>query len=58
LILEPLKMQRVDNLGDYAVQIRTKMMTPPGEKFVIHRQADAISRRGRRRWGVAESGMI
>jgi len=39
LILEPLKMQGVDNLGDFAVQIRAKMMTLPGEQFVIRRAA-------------------
>lgn len=39
LILEPLKMQGVDGFGDYAVQIRMKMMTLPGENFVIRRQA-------------------
>ena len=42
LILEPLKMQGVDNLGDYAVQIRAKMMTVPGEQFVIRRKAYAM----------------
>jgi moderate conductance mechanosensitive channel len=42
LILEPLKMQGVDNLGDFAVQLRAKMMTLPGEQFVIRRQADAM----------------
>jgi small-conductance mechanosensitive channel len=42
LILEPLKMQGVDNLGDFAVQIRAKMMTLPGEQFVIRRQAYAM----------------
>jgi small-conductance mechanosensitive channel len=39
LILQPLKMQGVDELGDYAVQIRAKMMTLPGEQFVVRRQA-------------------
>ena len=39
LILEPLKMQGVDAFGDYAVQIRMKMMTLPGENFVVRRQA-------------------
>ncbi len=39
LILEPLKMQGVDAFGEYAVQIRMKMMTLPGENFVIRRQA-------------------
>jgi moderate conductance mechanosensitive channel len=42
LIIEPLKMQGVDALGDYAVQIRAKMMTLPGENFVIRRQAYAM----------------
>ena len=42
LILEPLKMQGVDALGDFAVQLRTKMMTLPGENFVIRRQALAM----------------
>jgi small-conductance mechanosensitive channel len=42
LILQPLKMQGVDALGDFAVQIRMKMMTLPGENFVIRRQALAM----------------
>jgi moderate conductance mechanosensitive channel len=42
LILEPLKMQGVDALGDFAVQIRMKMMTLPGEQFVIRRKALAM----------------
>ena len=42
LILQPLKMQGVDELGDYAVTIRAKMMTLPGEQFVIRRQAYAM----------------
>jgi len=39
VILEPLKMQGVDAFGDYAVQIRMKMMTLPGQNFVVRRQA-------------------
>ncbi|HEX3416294.1 MAG TPA: mechanosensitive ion channel family protein [Stellaceae bacterium] len=39
VILEPLKMQGVDAFGDFAVQIRMKMMTLPGENFVVRRQA-------------------
>jgi small-conductance mechanosensitive channel len=35
-------MQGVDNLGDFAVQLRAKMMTLPGEQFVIRRQAYAM----------------
>ncbi|MBV9198746.1 MAG: mechanosensitive ion channel family protein [Alphaproteobacteria bacterium] len=42
LILEPLKMQGVERLGDFAVQIRMKMMTLPGEQFVIRRKAYAM----------------
>jgi small-conductance mechanosensitive channel len=42
LIIEPLKMQGVDALGDFAVQLRAKMMTLPGEQFVIRRQAYAM----------------
>jgi small-conductance mechanosensitive channel len=42
VILEPLKMQGVDALGDFAVQLRMKMMTLPGENFPIRRQALAM----------------
>jgi len=35
-------MQGVDALGDFAVQLRMKMMTLPGENFVIRRQALAM----------------
>ncbi len=41
-ILEPLKMQGVEAFGDYAIQIRMKMMTKPGEQFVIRRKALAM----------------
>ncbi|HUK09482.1 MAG TPA: mechanosensitive ion channel family protein [Stellaceae bacterium] len=41
-ILEPLKMQGVDAFGDFAVQLRMKMMTLPGENFVIRRKALAM----------------
>ena len=42
LIIEPLKMQGVDEFGDFAVTIRAKMMTVPGEQFVIRRKAYAM----------------
>jgi small-conductance mechanosensitive channel len=42
MILEPLKMQGVDALGDFAVQLRMKMTTLPGENFPIRRQALAM----------------
>ena len=45
LILQPLKMQGVEQFGDFAVQIRLKMMTLPGEQFVIRRKAYAMIKR-------------
>ena len=41
LIIEPLKMQGVHAFGDFAIQLRAKMMTLPGEQFVIRRAAFA-----------------
>jgi small-conductance mechanosensitive channel len=38
-ILEPLKMQGVEQFGEYAIQIRMKMMTKPGQQFTIRRKA-------------------
>ena len=48
-ILEPLKMQGVEQMGDFAIQIRLKMMTRPGEQFVIRRRAYALHQEGVRR---------
>jgi len=42
LIIEPLKMQGVEELGEFAIKIRMKMMTLPGEQFVIRRKAYAM----------------
>jgi moderate conductance mechanosensitive channel len=41
-VIEPLKMQGVEQFGDYAIQLRMKMMTKPGEQFVIRRRALAM----------------
>jgi moderate conductance mechanosensitive channel len=38
-IIETLKMQGVEQFGDFAIQIRMKMTTKPGEQFVIRRRA-------------------
>jgi moderate conductance mechanosensitive channel len=38
-IIEPLKMQGVEQFGDFAIKLRLKMMTKPGEQFVIRRRA-------------------
>ncbi len=41
-ILEPLKMQGVEQFGDFGIEIRMKMMTHPGEQFVVKRKALAM----------------
>jgi small-conductance mechanosensitive channel len=41
-IIEPLKMQGVEQFGDFAIQLRMKMTTRPGEQFVIRRKAFAM----------------
>ena len=41
-IMETLKMQGVEQFGDYAIQIRMKMMTKPGEQFAIRRRANTM----------------
>ncbi|RDI57244.1 mechanosensitive ion channel family protein [Microvirga subterranea] len=41
-ILEPLKMQGVEQFGEFAIELRMKMMTRPGEQFVIRRRAFAL----------------
>ncbi|HEX7006106.1 MAG TPA: mechanosensitive ion channel family protein, partial [Alphaproteobacteria bacterium] len=41
-IIETLKMQGVEQFGDFAIQIRMKMKTKPGEQFVIRRRAYAM----------------
>ena len=38
-IIDTLKMQGVEEYGDFAIKIRLKMMTKPGEQFVIRRRA-------------------
>ena len=35
-------MQGVEQFGDFAIQISMKMMTRPGEQFVIRRRAYAM----------------
>lgn len=41
-ILQPLKMQGVEQFGDFAIELRLKIMTKPGEQFVIRRRAYAL----------------
>lgn len=39
VILEPLKSQGVEQLGDFAIQLRMKVKTKPGEQFIVRRAA-------------------
>jgi small-conductance mechanosensitive channel len=42
-MMEPLKMQGVQEFGDFAVQLRLKMKTRPGDvQFVARRRALAL----------------
>jgi small-conductance mechanosensitive channel len=41
-IIEPLKMQGVEQFGDFAIQLRMKMTARPGEQFTIRRKAYAL----------------
>jgi small-conductance mechanosensitive channel len=41
-ILEPLKMQGVEKFGDFAIELRLKMMTKPHEQYVPKRRALAM----------------
>jgi small-conductance mechanosensitive channel len=41
-ILDTLKMQGVEEYGDYAIKIRLKVTTKPGEQFVVRRRAYAL----------------
>jgi small-conductance mechanosensitive channel len=38
-VIEPLKMQGVDSFGDFAMVVKLKMMTKPGEQFTMKRKA-------------------
>ncbi len=51
LILEPMKMQGVEQFGDYGIKIRCKVTTRPGEEATIRRKAylrirDSFSQNG------------
>ncbi len=39
IVIEPLKMQGVQNFGDYGIELRIKMKTRPGEQFTMKRRA-------------------
>ena len=41
-ILQPLKMQGIEQVGKYSIDIRMKMMCKPGEQFMVRRRANAM----------------
>jgi small-conductance mechanosensitive channel len=41
-IIEPLKMQGVQQMGDFAMQVALKMMCKPGQQFIVRRRAYAL----------------
>jgi small-conductance mechanosensitive channel len=41
-IIETLKMQGVGQFGDFAIQVVLKIMTKPGEQFMVRRRAYAL----------------
>ncbi|MEK0082014.1 mechanosensitive ion channel domain-containing protein [Benzoatithermus flavus] len=51
-IIETLKMQGVEEYADFAIKIRLKMTTKPGEQFVIRRKALALIKKA-----FAENGI-
>jgi small-conductance mechanosensitive channel len=51
-ILQTLKMQGVDQFGDFAITIRLKMMTKPGEQFTIRRRAFAMIKKAFKENGI------
>ncbi|KAA1177300.1 mechanosensitive ion channel family protein [Rhizobium tropici] len=37
--IQPLKLQGIDNFGDFAIELKMKLMTKPGAQFSIKRRA-------------------
>ena len=51
-IIEPLKMQGVEAMGELGMLVRLKMMTKPGKQFTVRRRAYAMLRKA-----FAENGI-
>ncbi|WP_244641751.1 mechanosensitive ion channel family protein [Chelatococcus reniformis] len=51
-ILQPLKLQGIDSFGEFAIEIQTKIMTKPGEQFMIRRRAYVMIREAFERNGI------
>ena len=43
--LEPLKMQGVEDFGDYGVVLKLKLKTKPGQQFLVRRRAMVLIKR-------------
>ena len=41
-IIETLKMQGIEEFGDFAIQVRMKIMTKPAEQFPVRRRAHTL----------------
>lgn len=52
-ILETLKLQGVDEMGDFAIKLRMKMRTRPGRQFMIRRRAYAMIKTAFKENGVS-----
>jgi small-conductance mechanosensitive channel len=52
-IIDTLKMQGVEEYGEYAIKIRLKLTTKPGEQFVIRRRAYALIQKAFAENGIA-----
>jgi small-conductance mechanosensitive channel len=50
--IEPLKMQGIDNFGDFAIELKMKLMTKPNTQFKMKRQALAMIKKS-----FAENGI-
>jgi moderate conductance mechanosensitive channel len=52
-ILETLKMQGVEQFGEFAMELRFKLMTKPGQQFAIRRRAYAMIKEAFAENGIA-----
>jgi small-conductance mechanosensitive channel len=52
-VLQPLKMQGVDEMGDFAIRLRLKTMTRPGRQFTHRRRAYAMIKQAFAAEGIA-----
>src|SRR6185436_5863324 len=39
ITIEPLKMQGVEDFGDYGINLKLKLKTKPGQQFAVRRRA-------------------